>query len=141
PPPPPRPPGDPPRPRPPPPRLDLATRPISVRRGPSAARAASESRPTKSPGLSSLTTRPSPASYGVTSGPSSLPYNGMPASRRSVSRAASPAAGRSAEEPDSPVQTRSQSPAAQKISKPSSPVYPVRATHAGHPATVPYAPA
>src|ERR1700755_3012084 len=69
-------------------------RPARRRRGPDEGGAAGASRPTNSPGLSNFTTRPRPASKGVTSGPSSLPYSGMPASSRSVSRAGTPAGAR-----------------------------------------------
>ena len=57
---------------------------------PSSATFSSAARPTNSACLSSLTTRPRPASYGFVSRPSSLPYSGMPASRRNVSRAPRP---------------------------------------------------
>ena len=57
---------------------------------PARARPRAASRPRKSP-LSHRTTQPSPACSGVMPGPSSWPCNGRPASRRSVSRAPSPA--------------------------------------------------
>ena len=52
--------------------------------------ASSGARPRKSP-LSQRTTQPRPACSGVMPGPSSWPCSGSPASRRSVSRAPSPA--------------------------------------------------
>ena len=70
-------------------RRPSATRPTSLRGGAVSARSAaasSASRPTKSPSFSNFTTRPSPASKGVSAVVSSCPYSGMPASRRSVSR-------------------------------------------------------
>ncbi len=74
-------------------RRPSATRPTRTRGGCVAARSAasvSAARPTKSPSFSNFTTRPSPASNGVSAVDSSLPYSGMPASRRSVSRQDSP---------------------------------------------------
>ena len=62
---------------------------MSFRAGPACLTASRASRPTNSP-FSSLTTRPRLASNGFVSRSSSLPYSGMPASSRSVSRAPSP---------------------------------------------------
>ena len=62
---------------------------VAVRR-PARARRSSASRPRNS-GLSQATTQPRPACSGVMPGPSSWPCSGSPASRRSVSRAPSPA--------------------------------------------------
>src|ERR1700734_232301 len=117
--------------------------PTSRRAGGAEASADSAERPTKSPGLSNFTTRPRPASNGVMDGPSSLPYSGMPASSRSVSRAARPAGTSPDGAPAAKIasHTATASDGRQYTSKPSSPVYPVRATQHGRPATEPNAPA
>lgn len=126
-----------------------AIRPTSLRGGFASARsaaAASAARPTKSPSLvvfSNFTTRPRPASNGVVAVVSSCPYSGMPASRRRVSRQERP-------QGTSPVSLPASVSASQRAtasagrtnsSKPSSPVYPVRAISASTPATVPGRPA
>ena len=67
-----------------------ATKPRRRRVGPLARSSSSAARPMNSP-LSQPTTQPSPAWSGVMPGPSSWPCSGRPASRRSVSRAPSPA--------------------------------------------------
>ena len=116
-----------------------------------ASRAASRaSRPTKSVSLDfSGTAIPTPDSEGRCPRSSSLPYRGMPASRRRESRlanpqgssptpASSPAAARAFHTAVAAAESCSPSATGPMISsKPSSPVYPVRASSTGTSPSVP----
>jgi sarcosine oxidase gamma subunit len=102
-------------------RRPRATSPTSLRPAGVCACAARAAFPTKSTALSSLTTRPRPASNGVVSVVSSLPYSGIPASSRSVSRADSPA-GTTPSTAASAFHSATASDASTNSSKPSSPV-------------------
>ena len=98
--------------------------PTSRRDGPEAFSASSASLPMNS--VSNATTQPRPACNGVMSGPSSWPCSGRPASRRSVSRAPSPAGVAPASA--TACHNMAASPDGIEISSPASPVYPVPAT-------------
>src|SRR5690606_41255582 len=72
-------------------RRPRAAIPTSLRPGGVWDCAARAALPTKSPGLSSLTSRPRPASYGGVSADRSLPYRGKAASTRRVAAPRRPA--------------------------------------------------
>ena len=94
-------------------------------------------RPGKRRGRFRSTKNPMPASKGVISYDRSWPLSGRPASRRRLSRAPSPQGRRPSGFPVSRRRFQISGPVFRfvKISKPSSPVYPVRATKASPPSS------
>ena len=116
------------------------SKPASFRETPFSRCSASAARPTNSP-FFHFTIQPRSASSTVNSSPMSCPWSAIFASSRSVSRAPSPAGTSPSPSPASSNRRAAASApsAGRRISNPSSPVYPIRATVAGVSSTRPSA--